>query len=44
MRIDNPATCPKPSATIPINGVIKAPPDTPMIIRADISFARSGLC
>ena len=29
---------------MPISGVTKAPPETPMIIRAEISLSRSGKC
>ena len=39
-----PATCPNISAKPPIQGVIKAPPDTPIIIKADTSLDCSGRC
>ena len=43
-RSDIPATCPNWSASNPINGVMSAPPETPIIINAEISLSNSARC
>lgn len=38
---NKPMTCPQQSDNIPIKGTTKAPPETPIIIKAEISLAFS---